>query len=155
MLSKTHYFIMCFIVVLLASCGEADGGLYGSQCKSIDCSYDTIKCYLYTPPLHGIKISYKRTEINEYSDSAIILCNLEGIDKVEGRRFEGQEFLNRCNIYSPPPGDPWPEFGGNFCEFMKSGDEVGDKMSGKCFFAFVNGYSVTAEFSCMLEAAAH
>lgn len=141
------------IIVLHASCGEGDGGLYGSQCKLLDCSYDTIKCCLYQPPLYGIKIFYKRIEINGYSDTAIISCDLEGVDKVEGRRFKGQDFLNRCNIYSPPPGDPWPEIGGNFCEFNKGGDEVGRQMSGKCFFAFVNGYSVTAEFSCILESA--
>lgn len=145
---------MAVIIVLHASCGEGEGSLYGSQCKLVDCSYDTIKCYLSQLPLHGIKVFYKRTEINEHSDTAIILCDLEGVDKVEGRRFEGQDFLNRCNIYSPPPGDTWPEIGGSFCEFKKGGDEVGGQMSGKCFFTFVNGYSATAEFSCILEAAA-
>lgn len=145
------FLIVCVVALVPANCGEDQKGLYGSQCDIISCSYDTIKCHLYEPPNHAVKIFYQRTleEGTEYT--AIIFCDMENVTKVEGTRFEGDEFLNRCDIYRPPPGEMWPVFIGNFCEFTKGGDEPDKEMKGKCAFAFENGYFMTAEFSCTPE----
>jgi len=70
---------------------------------------------------------------------------------VEGTRFEGEEFLNRVQLSRPGSLEQWPDFEGNFCEIKEGGDAAGQDMSGKCAFAFTNGYFVTAEFKCTLE----
>lgn len=147
------FLILCGVALVPANCGEDHKGLYGSQCEIIDCGYNTIKCHLYEPPNHAIKVFYQRTHEEGTEYTAVIFCDLEGIDKVEGTRFEEDEFLRRCDIYRPPPGEMWPGFLGNFCEFQKGGDQPDKELKGKCAFAFDNGYFMTAEFSCTLEVA--
>ena len=138
------------LLTCLWGCGDDCQGLCGSQCDNMDCSYDHIKCQLSEG--EGIKILYERADGTVLDYAAIVYCDIAGVDKVAGSRFEGDEFLQRCKIERPPHGEAWPEFTGNFCEFTKGGDQAGQAMSGKCSFAFVNGYFATASFSCTLQA---
>ena len=131
-----------------SGCGDDCNQLSGSLCHTMDCSFDTVRCTRYDPPNHALRISYERTKTGrEYT--AIILCELDGIEKVAGTRLEGQDFLNRCSVTSP--GTPWPDLKGIFCKFQKGGDRAGQKLTGKCGFDFVSGVKATAEFCCKLE----
>jgi len=80
---------------------------------------------------------------------AKILILLEGIDQLEGLRLEGDEFADRVEFYCLADEDV-PPFSGNFCE-IETGGDVGERLSGKCAFAFDNGYFLTATFECELE----
>ena len=134
---------------LSGGCSEECNTLSGSTCRSMDGSFDTVRCTRYEPPNQAVKISYERTKTGrEYT--AIILCELDGIEKVAGLRLEGQDFLDRCTVYSP--GTPWPDLVGIFCKF-ESGDQAGKELKGKCGFDFVSGTKATAEFCCTLDSA--
>ena len=144
------------IVLLVAftalSCGEDQKGLYGSQCEIIDCNYDRIECQLYAPPNDAIIVHYL-IQLEEGQEwTAKISLDLRGIEQVSGMRLEDNEFLNRVQLQRPGSAEQWPEFSGNFCEISSGGEEAGKDMAGKCAFAFDNGYFMTAEFSCVLEA---
>lgn len=145
-----HVLILCAAALGGTGCEGECNTLSGGACRSQDCSFDTVRCTRYEPPSHAIRISYERTKTGrEYT--AIILCELHDIEKVEGLRLEGQDFLDRCAINSP--GTSWPDPQGIFCEFQKGGDRTGKELSGKCGFDFVTGTKATAEFCCTLEAA--
>lgn len=134
--------------------GGDDGGkagLTGGMCDIIDCNYDIIECDKYPPPNEAIIVDYLRTLDTGRIWTARILIDLWGINQVEGLRIDGSDFLDRVDLSKPGGMEQWPDFTGNFCEFTKGGDATGEEMSGKCAFAFTNGYSVTAEFSCILE----
>jgi hypothetical protein len=148
-----HRIIYLFLLAAAVSgmgCGEECNTLSGSTCRTMDCSFDTVRCTRYEPPNHALKISYERTKAGrEYT--AIILCELNGIDRVAGLHLQGQDFLDRCSVYSP--GTPWPDLLGIFCKFEKGGDQAGKGLSGKCGFDFQGGTKATAEFCCTLESA--
>ncbi len=145
------FLILCGVALVSANCGEDEKGLYGSQCEIISCSFDRIECQLYPDPNHAVVIHYLRMleEGQEWTAKIIIL--LDGIDPVEGTRLEEDEFINRVELARPGSLEQWPDFEGNFCEIKNGGDQAGKDMSGKCAFAFDNGYFVTAEFSCTLD----
>jgi hypothetical protein len=145
-----YVFILGPAAVWGICCGSECNTLSGSVCQTMDCSFDTVRCTRYEPPNHALRISYERTKTGrEYT--AVVLCELYGIEKVEGLRLEGQDFLDRCSVYSP--GAPWPDLKGIFCKFEKGGDRAGKNLSGKCGFDFVSGTKATAEFCCKLESA--
>jgi hypothetical protein len=126
-------------------CSEECNTLSGSACQGRDCSFDTVRCTRYEPPNQALKISYERTSAGrEYT--AIIMCELDGIEKVAGLRLEGQDFLDRCTVYSP--GASWPDLVGIFCKFDQGGDRAGKELKGKCGFDFETGAKATAEFCC-------
>lgn len=136
--------------VLLGGCSEECNQLSGSACGSRDCSFDTVRCTRYEPPNKAVKISYERTSAGrEYT--AIIMCELDGIEKVAGLRLEGQDFLDRCTIYSVDAS--WPNLVGIFCKFDSGGDQAGQELKGKCGFDFDSGTKATAEFCCTLDSA--
>lgn len=137
-------------LVFTQGCGEDCNALSGSACQGRDCSFDTVNCTRYEPPNQAVKINYERTKTGrEYT--AIIMCDLDGIEKVAGLRLEGQDFLDRCTIYSP--GASWPDLLGIFCKFEKGGDRAGKELKGKCGFDFNTGTKATAEFCCTLDSA--
>jgi hypothetical protein len=126
-------------------------GLTGSQCDIMNCSYDIIECDRYPSPNDAIVVNYIRTLDAGQEWTAKIAINLQGISQVEGQRIDGSEFLDRVQLYKPGAGEQWPDFEGDFCEFTHGGDQIGEEMAGTCAFAFTNGYSVTAEFTCILD----
>jgi hypothetical protein len=126
-------------------------GLTGDMCDIIYCGYDIIECGRYPSPNAAIAVHYLKMFDAGQEWTAKILIDVEGISPVEGQRIEGSEFLNRVFLSRPGSMEQWPDFEGNFCEFTQGGDNTGEEMTGTCAFAFVNGYSVTAEFSCILE----
>jgi hypothetical protein len=138
------------LTVFLPGCGDESSGLSGSQCKNIDCNYDTLECQLYEPPYHALKLFYLQTDAGRIY-TAIINIDLEGISPVEGAKIEGQDFLDRVTITRTDGG--WPDFRGNFCEIKKGGDQADQKLEGTCAFDFF-GYYLTANFSCTLKLAA-
>jgi hypothetical protein len=146
------FLILCALALVPANCGEDQKGLYGSQCEIISCAFDRIECQLYPDPNHAVVIHYLRMLEEGQEWTAKIVIDLDGIDKVEGMRLEEQEFLNRVQLARPGSLEQWPDFAGNFCEIKSGGDQAGKNMSGKCAFAFTNGYFATAEFACTLEA---
>lgn len=145
--------------IVLVGCGE-EPALSGSECDIISCDYDKIVCQRYDTSPPGIIVHYKRV-LEEGGErwTAKIFVDLDGIGTVEGQRFEDDltteenEFTNRVSLSRPGEEEQWPEFDGNYCEINKGGDVPGKDMSGKCAFAFINGYFLTAKFSCKLEAA--
>jgi hypothetical protein len=145
------FLILCGVALTPANCGEDQKGLYGSQCEIISCAFDRIECQLYPDPNHAIVIHYLRMLEEGQEWTAKIVIDMDGIDKAEGTRLEEDEFRNRVQLSRPGSLEQWPDFEGNFCEIKKGGDQTGKDMSGKCAFAFDNGYFVTAEFSCTLE----
>ena len=152
----SRIFIVITLVVSaawLASCGYDLGVLYGSHGDIVDCVYKTIDCDLYPPAQHAIVIHYRTPlDTGGFTWTARIFIDTEGVEKVEGHKFEGDNFPDIVQITRPGGGEPWPEFSGNFCKINEGGDTADKKMSGKCAFAFFNGYFVTAEFSCTLKA---
>jgi hypothetical protein len=145
--------IICVAALVPANCGEDNKGIYGSQCDIISCAFDTIECQLYPDPYHSIVIHYLHIlEEGGQEWTAKIVIDLADIDKVEGLRLEDEDFINRVQLTRPGSAEQWPDFSGNFCEISSGGDQADRGMSGKCAFAFDNGYFATAEFSCTLEA---
>jgi len=153
--------ILVWISISGFACGE-ESALSGSQCEIMSCSYDKIVCQRYSSPQPpAIIVHYKRVlEVGERW-TAKINIDLYGIESAEGQRFdydenspEDNEFTNRVTLSRPGPIDEeqWPEFNGKFCEIKKGGDLPGTDTSGKCSFSFRNGYFLTAEFDCTLEA---
>jgi hypothetical protein len=153
------WILACAGIVLVA-CGE-EPGLSGSECDIISCDYQKIVCQRYDTNPPGIIVHYKRI-LEEGGErwTAKIFIDLQGIESVEGQRFEDDEltseeneFTNRVSLSRPGEDEQWPEFDGKFCEINKGGDVTDKEMSGKCAFSFINGYFLTARFSCTLEAA--
>lgn len=145
------FLILCVVALVPANCGEDEKGLYGSQCEIIGCDYDRIECQLYPDPNHAVVVHYLKMLEEGQEWTAKIVIDLDGVTTAEGTRFEDDEFLNRVQLSRPGSMEQWPDFEGNFCEIKEGGDRDGQNMSGKCAFAFVNGYFVTAEFKCTLE----
>jgi hypothetical protein len=144
--------VLSSAAVLLFSCGDDEKGLYGSQCDILDCHFDRIECQLYSPPNDAIIIHYL-IQLEEGQEwTAKIVIETDGVEKISGSRFENDEFLQRVRLQRPGSPEQWPDFTGNFCEIKSGGDTAGKDMAGKCAFAFTNGYFLTAEFSCTLEA---
>lgn len=145
------FLIVCVVALVPANCGEDEKGLYGSQCEIISCAFDRMECQLYPDPNHAVVIHYLRMLEEGQEWTAKIVIDLDGVTKVEGTRFEGEEMRLRVQLTRPGSLEEWPDFEGNFCEIKKGGDQAGKDMSGKCAFAFTNGYFATAEFACTLE----
>jgi hypothetical protein len=153
------WILACAGIVLVA-CGE-DPALSGSECDIISCDYDKIVCQRYDTNPPGIIIHYKRV-LEEGGErwTAKIFIDLDGIETVEGYLFEDDEntlqeneFTNRVTLTRPGEDEQWPDFDGKDCKISKGGDVTDQKMEGECNFAFINGYFLTAKFSCTLEAA--
>jgi len=137
------------LISVLQGCGGS-GGLSGCQCDSIECNYNEIICHLY--PDISVKIFYSRKlEGGGVEYPAIIQCDIQGIDELAGTIFEDNEFLERCTL-DQTTQETWPEYDGHYCRFDKGG-MVGEKLSGKCAFAFTDGCPMTAAFSCTLQEA--
>ena len=145
------FLILCGVALVSANCGEDEKGLYGSQCEIIGCSFDRIECQLYPDPNHAVVVHYLRMLEEGQEWTAKIIIDLDGISPVEGTRLEEEEFTNRVSLARPGSLEQWPDFEGNFCEIKNGGDQTDKDMSGKCAFAFENGYFATAEFSCTLD----
>ena len=147
------FLILCGVALVPVNCGEDEKGLYGSQCEIMDCSFKTIDCDLYPSSQHAIVIHYRTPlETGGFMWTARIFIDTEGVETVEGHKFEGDNFPDMVQLTKPGGGEEWPEFLGNFCKINEGGDTADKKMSGKCAFAFINGYFLTAEFSCTLKA---
>jgi len=160
MLRLAPVVILICASLLLLSCGE-EGGLTGSECEIISCNYDKIVCQRYASPQPpAIIVHYKRVLEEGERWTAQIVIDLQGLESAEGQRFDydpespdDNEFTNRVALNRPGEDEQWPAFSGKFCEIKKGGDTPGEDLSGKCSFAFDNGYFLTAEFDCELEAA--
>ena len=154
MLRFTPACILVYASLGTLACGE-ESALSGSQCEIMSCSYDKIVCQRYaTPQPPAIIVHYKRVLEEGELWTAKITIDLQGIESAEGQRFDDTEFTNRVLLSRPGPmEEQWPEFNGRFCEINKGGDVPDEDMSGKCAFAFENGYFLTAKFDCTLEAA--
>lgn len=148
--------IVCVFVSILGfvpSCGEDLGGLYGAQCDLMDCSYDVVECQLYSNTEHAIVVHYIKDPNGQREWTARIAISLEGIDKVSGLQLEGQDFLDRVTLTRPSSTQQWPEYDGTSCKIRSGGDQAGGNLSGKCSFSFLKGHYLSADFSCLLEAA--
>ncbi|RLB55928.1 MAG: hypothetical protein DRI34_09875 [Deltaproteobacteria bacterium] len=147
-------FLAALLVSLLSlpalpGCGSECGGICGSQCDIIDCSYNAIKCDLY--PGSGIVVHYvTELEGGGQNWTARLFFDTTGLQQVAGARFEGDELLNRVQLSRPGTAEQWPEFDGTECHLDNGGDAPGD-FSGQCNFHFVNGYLATFNFSCQLQ----
>lgn len=134
------------------ACGDKCGGLCGSQCELIDCSYDLIYCQKYASPNDAIVIHYKKILEEVEHWTAKIVIDVVGMGSITGTLIEGNEFLNRVLLTRPGGSmEQFPKYTGTDC-IITEGGLAGQKTSGECNFFFINGYALTAKFSCTLEA---
>jgi hypothetical protein len=153
MLKTAFVIVISLSALFFISCGSECGGICGSECELLDCSYDVIECDLYAAPNHGVIIHYRKLlEGGGYNWTAKIFIDLEGVSQVEGLLLEGQEFMDKVQLSRPGGNENWHEYTGKDCVIDKGGDEAGKEMAGQCNFSFVNGYFATFNFSCDLVA---
>ncbi len=140
------------LALVLSACGGG-GGISGSQCGLIDCSYDELTCQIYPPPNDAYKIFYKRTLDEGWEYAAILVVDLIGVDDPASMEIIDQEFAERVLLYRPGSGEQWPEYDGGKLIVKSGGLEEGKTLKGKASFQFTNGYFASFPFNCTLEAA--
>lgn len=140
------------LVLVLAGCGGG-GGISGSQCGLIDCSYDELTCQIYAPPNDAYKIFYKRTLDEGWEYAAILVIDLIGVTDPGSMNIVDQEFVDRVLLYRPGTGEQWPDYDGGRLIVKSGGLEEGKTLKGKASFQFNNGYFASFAFNCKLELA--
>jgi hypothetical protein len=144
------------LTILLSSCSGECYGLCGSECELIDCSYDRIDCQRY--PSDGVNdaavVHYMKViSEGEEQHTAKIYIDLVDIENAEGHLIEGDNFIERVILSRPGDTVQWHTYSGKDCLISKGGNVPAEPMEGECNFAFTNGYFLTAQFSCIPEAA--
>lgn len=140
------------LALVLTACGGG-GDISGSQCGLIDCSTNELTCHYYPAPYDAYRIFYKRTLQEGWEYTAILNIELNGLDDPTGTQIVDQEFLQRVDLYRPPPGEQWPEYDGGKLVIKNAGREEGKTLKGKASFQFINGYFASFAFNCSVEIA--
>ena len=150
-LATTLYTTTFALTVLIAAGCGGDGGLSGSQCKLIDCSYDELVCHLYEEH-QAYKLFYNRIlQEGGIEYAAILNIDITDLEKLDGLVIEEEpEFTERVDIYRPS-GEQWPDIKSGKLALKNGGREYGANLAGKVNFRFTNGYLLTAKFDCTLE----